>query len=257
MVPATASTPESPSVVSTNNPRELKLLVQQLQEKVESLTVKVVTLDKKVSTLENALELNEAALAVSKITSSNLRAELDKQEQYSRRNCIVFDGIDATPNDSLDTQTTKAKEILSENFATDDEIITSFDKAHPIGRVTQGKQSYIMRFSKHSVVRRIFNNRKSIKHGITVRPSLTKKRASILKSCQQSAQDIKTVKFVFSDIEGNLKVCFDDKILKNRSIHTFDSEQHFADLILEHEHSSDFPYDPTTLTDIMSSSNSS
>ena len=244
LTPANSSTPESPkspAVVTTNNPRELKNLIILLQNKVDSLTEKVDTLDTKVSTLENALIRNQAALAISQITSSNLRGELDKHEQYSRRNCIVFDNIKATINDTPEEQTTKAKTILTENFALDEEIVTSFDKAHPIGPVTERKQSYILRFSKHSVVRRIYNNRKTIKQGIKVRPSLTKSRASILKSCQKSAEDIKSVKFVFSDIEGNLKICFVDKKLKNRNVHTFGTEEHFANLILDHEHSSEFP----------------
>ena len=70
---------------------------------------------------------------------------------------------------------------------------------------------------------------------------MTKTRSATLKACQRSAVGISSIKFVFSDIEGNLKVCFDDENLKNRSIHTFETEHDFRDLILHHEHSSDFP----------------
>ena len=212
-----------------------------LQNKVELLTTKVDILDTEVNSLREDLVKNQAALAISKITSHNLRMELDKQEQYSRRNCIVFDGIPSKRNDSQIEQTSTAKTILTETFPEDEEIATSFDKAHPIGPIKEGKQSFIMRFSKHSVIKRIYKNRHNINKGITVRPSLTKTRSATLKACQQSATSISSIKFVFSDIEGNLKVCFNDENLKNRSIHTFETEQDFRDLILHHEHSSDFP----------------
>ena len=183
-------TPVSPGVVNTNNPRELKNLVSMLQTKVEMLTTKVDKLDSKVIFLHDELVKNQAALAISKMTSYNLRKELDKQEQYSRRNCIVFDGVPSKRSDSVNDQTTTAKAILTENFPADEEIVTSFDKAHPIGPIKEGKQSYIMRFNKHSIVRRIYNNRRSIKKGITVRPSLTKARSALLKTCQQTAVGI-------------------------------------------------------------------
>lgn len=232
----------SPAVVSNNNQRELRAIIASLQTKVESLSNKVDKLDTHVVSLTKALIVSESALAVSKMTSSRLKNELDRQEQYSRRNCIVMDGVDASWKDGPNEHTTKAKKILTDSFPTDEEITTGFDKAHPIGPVINGKQSYIMRFNKHSVVSRIYKNRGSLKQGITARPSLTKTRASTLRTCQHSAESISSVKFIFSDIEGNLKVCFVNQNLKGRSIHSFETEEDFRDLILDHEHSTDFPF---------------
>ena len=240
--PSEESMTMSPAVVSNNNQRELRAIIASLQTKVESLTDKVEKLDTQVSTLTKALIVSESALAVSRMTSSRLKNELDRQEQYSRRNCIVMDGVNVSRKDGPDEHTTKAKKILTDSFPLDEEIITGFDKAHPIGPVINGKQSFIMRFNKHSVVSRIYKNRRSLKQGITARPSLTKTRASTLRACQHSAERFSTVKFIFSDIEGNLKVCFTNQNLKGRSIHSFETEDEFRDLILEHEHSTDFPF---------------
>ena len=151
------STPMSPAVVSTNNPHQLREMISILQNQVgnltssvENLSGKIVTLDSKVLSLEKELVQTKAALAISQITSSNLRNELDRQEQYSRRNCIVFDGVATSKNDGPNEHFNKAKAILADNFPTDDEITTGFDKAHPIGPRIDGKQSFIMRFDKHS-----------------------------------------------------------------------------------------------------------
>ena len=246
--PSPPSTPLSPGVVSmpsnvNNNPRELRLLISALQSKVESLTNKVDSLDLEVDSLKTQLIKNEAALAVSQITSTNLRKELDRQEQYSRRNCIVLDGIKASPNDGPNEHLTKTKQILTDSFSNDDEIITGLDKAHPISPINNnGKQSFILRFNKHSIVSRLYRNRTNLKRGITARPSLTKSRQSILRSCQKTAVNIKSVNFVFSDIEGNLKVCFNDRKFLGRNIHTFDNEVEFSELIIAHDHYSIYPH---------------
>ena len=86
----------SPAVVSNNNQRELRTIIASLQAKVQSLSDKVDSLDTQVSSLTKALIVSESALAVSKMTSSRLKNELDRQEQYSRRNCIVMDGVSAS-----------------------------------------------------------------------------------------------------------------------------------------------------------------
>ena len=231
----------SPAVTTSNDPRELRNIISILQNKIDLLSNKVDHLNSEVATLKHSLCYSQAVQAVAQQTSSILQQELDKHEQYSRRNCLVFDGIPASRNDGPDDHTTKAQTLLTEQFPSDGEIITSFDKAHPIGQVKDGKQSFIMRFSKHSVVSRIYRNRNTIKKstGITLRPSLTKKRSATLRACQKIQEHYKFVKFTYADLEGNLKVCFNTK-LDNRFIHTFESEDHFYDLMLQYDHVQDY-----------------
>uniref|UniRef100_A0A7M5V110 Uncharacterized protein n=1 Tax=Clytia hemisphaerica TaxID=252671 RepID=A0A7M5V110_9CNID len=109
----------------------------------------------------------------------------------------------------------------------------------------EGKQSFIMRFNKHSVVSRIYKNHRNLKKRITARPSLTKTRSSTLRTCQLTAERIDGIKFLFNDIEGNLEVCFNNRNLRGRNIHRFETEDDFRSLIFEHEHATDYPENPT------------
>ena len=54
--------------------------------------------------------------------------------------------------------------------------------------------------------------------------------------------NIKSVNFVFSDIEGNVKVCFNDRKFLGRNIHTFDNEVEFSELIIAHDHHCIYPH---------------
>ena len=92
--------------------------------------------------LQSSLIRTEADLAVSKLTSSHLRKELDRQEQYSARNCLVFDGIKASslnddPNDHI--------EIIEKKLTMTIKSTPGWTKRIPFGPVRDDeKQSFIV-----------------------------------------------------------------------------------------------------------------
>ena len=227
-------------------PKKNDLLQAQLEElklKVESLENKVESLEVKVECLGNSLTQTEATLAISQQTSTMLKRELDSLQQYSRRNCIVVDGIASSKQASPTSHVEKVKNLLTREFPDDDEIHSCFDKAHPIGPVLNNTQSYIIRFSKHSVVRKIYNKRKELKNKqIKLRPSLTKNRSNTLKECNDIIKSSfsSAVNFVFADVEGNLKVCLKNRFY-GKNIHPITDKDSLCDLIMLSDNINDYP----------------
>lgn len=163
--------------------------------------------------------------------------EVDRLEQYSRRNCIVISGI-AAEHTELPQQNvikTVKKKLTSELNIDPNEFDFEIDKAHRIGPVNEDEtQNITARFKSHRFVEKLYAKRKSI-HNKTIRlkPSLTKKRANILKEASQLTATDKEVHFCFTDIHGNLKIRFKTKV-KGRFVHTFNSEEDLCHL-LEHK----------------------
>jgi len=219
------------------------LIIDSLKQEIALLNNKVDSLNDKVTKIESSLTQTEASLAISQMTSKTLRREVDRLQQYSRRNCIIVDGIPLSRGETPTNQQEKAFKTITTEFPDDDEVVTSLDKAHRIGPVKNGKQSMIIRFNKHSVVRRVYNRRKSgsglNNKAISLRPSLTSTRISCLKKCQQLVESTfsKIVKFVFADIEGNLK-----KEYRGRNVHIFLDEDDLMDILLMTDHKSEFPF---------------
>ena len=237
----------SPPVTTQHNnktdKKELLLIIQSLRNEVIQLNQKVDRLDSKVINLESTLVKTEASLHVSQTTSENLRKELDRQQQYSRRNCIVIDGIKSSKNLTPSDHLNNVVETLTNEFS--DEVTSSLDKAHTIGPLKNGKQSMIVRFTKHSTVKKIYNSRKTLKNkNISLRPSLTRSRSMNLQKCKQMIESSfsKSVNFVFADIEGNLKVCFKNPY-KGRNIHVFNDYEELNELIMAYDHELDFNND--------------
>ena len=117
---------------------------------------------------------------------------IDRQEHYSRRNCILLPGLKESENEDTDTVVTETlNEILQEKL-TDIDI----DRSHRIGRLKKGKQS-----------------RPIISTGVSITESLTQKRMQMLTKARNEflfknvwAQDGKIL--VKSD-ENTIKVYYD------------------------------------------------
>lgn len=199
-----------------------------------ALQKEVSTLSKRVDNLEHNLVIANSQIAISSQTSTLLKNELDNAEQYSRRSCIVVNGVPATNDKNFD-HVGNIKTILEKSAP---EVTTSsIDKAHPVGPVINGKQSIIVKFSKHSTVKSLYMKRRQIKKDslVSLQPSLTRQRSKTLKSLKEKISKEgtifnKLVNFIFADIEGNLKACLKNP-LRGRNIHTFTNEDHLAYII--------------------------
>ena len=232
--PHQASQELSPPVVSLN--KKFSMSQEEMAKHIKALQDEITNLNKRVSSLETKLTMADSHIAIVTQTSNLLRQDVDRLEQYSRRSCIVMARVPAKENDTPPDHHNNVTSILQTNSP---EAINLLDKTHPIGPVVDGKQTMILRFNKHSTVKKLYNKRKQFTNGVTFRPSITKQRTNILRNCNDEISTAgsifnKNLKFTFADIEGNLKVCLKQP-LRGRDVHTFRDKDHIYELLQQQE----------------------
>ena len=91
-----------------------------------------------------------------------LKNSLDRQQQYSRRNCVLIYGIPEQKGEDMDEQALKIiREELGETVEKSD-----LDRAHRIGAFKEDKsrfRSIIVKFSRYNVREKVFKNKKKLK----------------------------------------------------------------------------------------------
>lgn len=236
----------SPPVTRTINERRLMERVLELEEVVENLNLKVDGLNLKVSSLENEIsdlkplkkeveKLNDCR-AVATTVSENLSKEVERLQQYSRRNCIVLENIPLTKNESIQTLEGKVESAITKDFGIEkSEYKASFDKTHRIGPIREKKQRVIVRFTRHSMCEKIYQERKRT-NKFKVKPSLTNFRLRTLNCVKERFSGCEKVEFIYADIHGNLKVRLREKH-NERFVHQFENENELSDLIFDIENS--------------------
>ena len=105
-----------------------------------------------------------------------LENKIDRQEQYSRRNCILIHGIAENTEENTGQQTI---DFINENLDIKiDEI--DIDRSHRIGRYDKTKKKarpIIVKFARYNVRGRVFREKRKLKGtGKTITESLTTKR---------------------------------------------------------------------------------
>ena len=91
-------------------------------------------------------------------TVKNLENQLDRQEQYSRRNCILIHGITKTQDENTDISLRTINEHL-ELELTEKEL----DHTHRIGNPKSGNKRprpIIVKFARYNTRRKAFVNKK-------------------------------------------------------------------------------------------------
>ena len=114
----------------------------------------------------------------------NLENQLDRQEQYSRRNCILIHGITETQDENTDDISLRTINEHLELELTEKEL----DHTHRIGNPKSGNKRprpIIAKFARYNTRRKVFVNKKSLKNtGISITDSLTKHRMKFLKKAK-------------------------------------------------------------------------
>ena len=134
----------------------------------------------------------EIAELKSTINSLNVRLDkadraLDRQEQYSRRNCLLIHGIDEENQENTDEVVIN---VLKKEM---DEEIThlDIDRSHRLGNRKLDKSKprpIIIKFSRYNVRARIFKNKRKLKGKRTsVTESLTKTRMEKLEKARKES----------------------------------------------------------------------
>lgn len=112
-----------------------------------------------------------------------LAAEVDRLEQYSRRNCLRVFGVVEDARESTDTT---ALQLFEEKLGiTLDQ--SAIDRSHRLGKQLKDKcRPIIVKFSRYNDRASVFANKSKLKStGIVIREDLTKKRFDILNAAKK------------------------------------------------------------------------
>ena len=87
--------------------------------------------------------------------------KLDKQEQYSRRNCILIHGIPEKKNDDTDEAILK---VINDDVGESVDI-SGIDRSHRIGKFRPNNSNprpVIVKFARYHVRRKVFSIKKNV-----------------------------------------------------------------------------------------------
>ena len=206
---------------------QIKSLKAELMEKDKIISALLKRVEKKNEKRLNSVEGNliqlKSELFVSQTVSKRLAKQIANQEQYSRRNCILIEGLKIKEKETSNDIEKAVKTFLKDEVKINEDIFTKeFDKAHRVGKIKNGKQSTILRLNSHSLIEKIHKKKKDVKkRGYDLRPSLTRTRMEILQEARETVEKEDRIQFVFADIHGNLKVRLKDEF-KKRFVFNFD-----------------------------------
>ena len=121
---------------------------QDLKDEVDSQWQEIADLKSKVLKLEVLLHQVVSEKAIASHVSDLLPEKIDNLQQYSRRNCLVLDGLPVIANESVKVKETVVNDLKIDSTEFDNE----FDKTHRIGPVSDNgqNQKVIVCFKSHS-----------------------------------------------------------------------------------------------------------
>ena len=134
----------------------------RLNAKYDTLQTRVVTLESKVKSLESKVEL--------------LQAEMDKSEQYSRRNSLrIWTNDPEQAGEDTDKIVLACAEKLGVNLN-----LEEIDRSHRVGRVGGNKpRAIIVKMATYRSRQKLYRNRRRDR-GIFISEDLTKKRSNLM-----------------------------------------------------------------------------
>ena len=163
-----------------------------------------------------------------------LSEKIDDQGQYSRRPCLVFEGLNSVDDDNKNLSQEIVNVVRNElniKISGDD-----INKSHPIKEIKENR--YIVKFTKHSMAETIYKHRKKLikkkedktNQPIKIKVSLTRRRQKLLEYASKVTDDYGLIHFVYTDINGNLKIRLREPI-KNRVVFSFHSKMELAEIL--------------------------
>ena len=115
----------------------------------------------------------------------NITAETDKQEQYSRRNCLLIHGLPESKNENTDLLAMEAFDTKMNIKITDNDI----DRTNRIGKPKNNgkRRPFIIKFVRYNVRKKIFSSKKLLKDsGLSITESLTTFRMKKLNNARET-----------------------------------------------------------------------
>ena len=193
-------------------------LTSATQTTMKSQDEIVAELTARIANLEKTVEQLQSELVITKNVNNLLTNEVDDLQQYQRRQCIVIDGLQTTPNKTISQVTQKAENVLAQHLKLDpDEVVNQTDKCHHIGLFKDDDtQSTIVRFKSHSFRQKAYVNRKKFTNcNIKIKLSLTRKRRKTLTYAYKISDKLPNVNSFYADIHSNLKLQLNEPINNN------------------------------------------
>lgn len=151
--------------------------LQYLSNKLDEIEVENNKKDERITQLEERVKKLEKE-------KKDVCDNIDKMEQYSRRNCLLLHGVRENSNEDTDDIVVKT---ISENLDIDIQK-EDLDRTHRIGKGNRadGKaRPIIIKFARYNVRRNVYSNKKKLKgKSLLITESLTKARVTLLKQAQ-------------------------------------------------------------------------
>ena len=173
--------------------------INLLRDEMEALKNELNSVKNTVKDLELTVIKLKSDVAVSQQVTSLLKKEVDRQQQYTRRSCLLFKNIPTHDNETIEEVEEKVRQEISQCFSDGNltnTVVHDLDKAHRVGPKDGVKQDIIVRFKSHSKRTLLYKNRNKNKN-IKIRPSITKHRSTILYDAQQMIDPVENFDFCF------------------------------------------------------------
>ena len=109
----------------------------------------------------------QSEIFVTQNVNNLLQVKMDDNTQYSRRNCLIFDGLYKDHRGSEENIKEKVKESLKKDLNVDHTAFTNIDRAHRLPSKRNNKNSVIVKFKSFTDRNEIYKNRKYL-HNIVL-----------------------------------------------------------------------------------------
>ena len=163
---------------------EMVYKINQMEESVKFCSNQYDEFHKTKGSLIQRLDKLEKAKNMLETKLTKAVALIDDQQQYSRRNCLLFHGVKEESSEDTDNIVT---EICAEKLRLEVDK-SMIDRSHRIGpkKKDQKLRPIIVKFCSYRDRSKVFYNKKMLKgSGVTITESLTKTRMDLLNEVQR------------------------------------------------------------------------
>ena len=128
---------------------EVTILSQKVSYRnkiIENQNELIAKLVKKIETMEGKFLQLRSELLVTKNVSKLLSVKMVDNTQYSKRNCLIFDGLDTDHRDSEESIKKKVKNSSGNELSSTISALENIDRTHRLPSIRNGKNSVIIKF---------------------------------------------------------------------------------------------------------------
>mgnify|MGYP001796697292 CR=1 FL=1 len=158
--------------------------LQELQDSVDFISKKFDIYEK--DRIENEKKIDDLEIKVSNLNDHvmQLQNQLDFQQQYTRRNCVLIHGIEEGKGENTDKLVC---DVIKDELDITIDIDKDIDRSHRLGRFKQDKKRpIIVKLVRHNLKHKIYSNKKKLKgKKISITESLTQFRVQNLNQARE------------------------------------------------------------------------